>query len=704
MRIPRWLLTRQWAFAIPILLGLAAGLWVSGGTMLWPGQTGWLVHGDLAQSYLGWASYRHAPWSWPPGANPAYGAGLHSSVYYSDSIPLLALLFKLLSTWLPEPFQYFGLWVLACFVLQAVFAWCLLGLADARPLERTLGTVFFVLAPPMLNRLGGHMALVGHWMVLMALWLCLSPVRRRQAAWWACLVAMAMIVHAYLFAMVAAIWVADMVRRQVELQRAAPLRAGGVLRRWLPELALVAAAALAAAWLAGFFMVSGQGMQAEGFGYYKMNLLAPFNGDGWSRFGLHSAQAPGEYEGFNYLGLGGIALVALALSVVVLRRGRPSPRLIPLSLWIVAILLVALAVTCNIGFGAWQWHMPLPERLWTRLSHLSLQSTGRLAWVAYYLVLLAALFAVLQRLRGRIRVVLLLVLVVAQLVDLYPGLSGLRATLLARTRGTPALLNGPFWDAAGQRYGTLRQLPLALMSPGWERLAFYAQAHRMRTDAVQLARIDWPNYLALYNQGHAALLGDRLDPSTLYLLDARELEVARVAIPEGSAALFQLDGLDVLAPGWWSALPADAVSLRKADTASSPFRLPFQADMAQMGAGRLLLGEGWDSVGDGEVCSRSDAADVFVPVGGTSGQAVRVTLDLRQNDSRAAQVQQHLDVLSDGRRIGTCSFADGSCRSLVLELPVKDAGLHFRQLQLRSTQPGIKLRVVLEHIRVEQAG
>lgn len=703
MRIPRWWLTRQWTFAIPVLLGLAAACWVSGGTMLWPGHTGWLVHGDLAQSYLGWASYRHAPWAWPPGANSAYGAGLHSSVYYSDSIPVLALLFKPLSAWLPEPFQYFGLWVLACFVLQAVFAWCLLGLADARPLERTLGTVFFVLAPPMLGRLGGHMALVGHWMVLAALWLCLGPVRRRQAAWWAGLVAITMIVHAYLFAMVAAIWVADMARRQVELQRAAPLRAGGVLRRWLPELVLVAAVTLIAAWLAGFFMVSGQGMQAEGFGYYKMNLLAPFNGDGWSRFGLRFAQAPGEYEGFNYLGLGGIALAALALLLVMLRRARRGPRLIPVPLWIVAILLVALAVTCNIGFGAWQWHMPLPQRLWARLSHLSLQSTGRMAWVAYYLVLLAALFVVLQRLRGVTRVVLLLVLVAVQLMDLYPGLSGLRTTLQARTHTAPVSLHGPFWDAAGRRYGTLRQLPLALRSPVWEELAFYAQLHRMRTDAVQLARVDWPCYLALYNHGQAALLGDRLDPSTLYLLDAREVAVARVAVPEGSAALFQLDGLNVLVPGWPSVLPVGAVSLRTAAAESSPFRLPFQTDMAQGGTGRLLLGEGWDSVGDGEVSSRSDIADVFVPVDGTPGQAVRVELSLRRDGSHAAQAQR-MDVWSDGQRVGTCGLADGSCGRLVLELPVMRPGLRFRQLQLRSTRPGVKLRVVLERIQAEQAG
>jgi hypothetical protein len=699
LRIPTWLSARRWTLAIPVLLGLFAGVWVTGGAMLWPGQVAWLAHGDLAQSYLGWAFYRHAPWAWPPGANPAYGAGLHSSIYYSDSIPLLALLLKPLSAWLPEPFQYFGLWVLACFVLQAVFAWRLLGLAESRPLDRALGTMFFVLAPPMLNRLGGHMALVGQWMILAALWLNLRPSRRCQSAWWTALIAAAMIVHAYLFAMVAAVWVADVAQRQRDLQRVAPVGARDALRRWLPELVPVVAATCLAAWLAGFFMVSGHGMQAEGFGYYKMNLLAPFDGDGWSRFGLRLAQAPGEYEGFNYLGLGGIALVAVALLAAVLRRGERPPRMIPVPLVIVAALLAALAVTCNVGFGAWQWHMPLPQRWWAKLSHLSLQSTGRMFWVAYYLILLAALFAVSRRLRGPARTVLLLALLVLQLVDLYPGLSGMRATLLARARSTPASLHGTFWDAAGERYRTLRQLPLALMSPGWETLASYAQEHRMRTDAVQLARIDWPRFLSLYNHGQAALLDDRLDPDTLYVLDDGEVAVARMAIPAGGAALFRLDGRNVLAPGWSAALPAGAVDLRGFDRAKSPFRWPFHDDLAAHGPGRRLLGEGWNSTAAGAVSTRGDHASLFVPVDGTAGQVARVELDLRRDGSHKPQARE-LEVWSGTRRVGGCAIATDDCRRLRVDVPLTGTGPRFQALTLRPAPAGVRLRVVLQGIRV----
>ena len=78
-------------YLFPAFLGLAALLLVTGGNMLAPGNVSWLQHQDLAQSYLGWAFYRHDPWGWPLGAHPSYGLEFHSSVYYSDSIPLMAI-------------------------------------------------------------------------------------------------------------------------------------------------------------------------------------------------------------------------------------------------------------------------------------------------------------------------------------------------------------------------------------------------------------------------------------------------------------------------------------------------------------------------------------------------------------------------------------------------------------------------------------
>jgi hypothetical protein len=689
---------RSGSWLAPIVIGVAACLLMIGTPMLWPGNVQWLTHGDLAQSYLGWAFYRHATWGWPPGNSPLYDAGLPSSVYYSDSIPLLALPFKLVSAWLPATFQYFGWWLVACFVLQAFFAWRLLGLATSNTWVRALATLFFAFAPPMIFRLYGHLALVGQWIVLAAIYLCLRPPQRRQVLHWAVLLSVAMTVHAYLFAMAAAVWLADVARRYrvVEGGRHIGL-VRAFLRAWREGL-VVGAAVLLAAWLAGFFVVSTQGMQADGFGVCKMNLLAPINGAGWSRLGLNFQQGPCEYEGFNYLGLGGILLVLSAILIRAFGRREAYRPLIPRYLSVVAVLLTLAAITPNIGFGSEQWHLPLPHKWWDLLAHTPLQSTGRLFWVAYYLLLLVALFVVLRRVSVRTQVLLLSSALLLQCLDLYPSFRTMHIMQVTRAGSGVPGLHGAFWDAAGGRYHTLRRIPLGT-AEGWERLAFYANSHRMGMDSVEVARVNPDLFLALYDEEQTVLLTGRPEPNTMYILDDRYVSVADAAMPVDQAALFRLDGLNVLAPAWTGPMPPDAVDLRKSTPASVAFHLPFQSDFALSSAGRLLLGAGWNATHiTQDMGSLSDRAVLFVP-GGEAGQVVQVRLDLHRN-SKGKSMAQQVDVWFEGRRLDSCNLAGDHC-SLAFAVPSAKQPGYFRQLELRASQPSAKLRIALDSIKVE---
>ncbi len=552
---------RRLFLLLPVVMGLLAAVLVTGGAMLSPGNVLWLQHADLAQSYLGWAFYRHDPWMLPFGATPSYGLEFHSSVYYSDSIPLLAMALKPITGWLPEPFQYFGLWVALCFALQALFAWKLLSLATNHVAARVLGCVFFVIAPPMLNRLGGHMALVAQWAMLAALYLYLRPSTKRQDRWWTALVAMAMLIHAYIFLMVAAVWAADVVRRFLQ-ERATSNGTAAPLRAAVFEIAQVLAATVAVAWLAGFFMISSRGMQAEGFGYYKMNLLAPFNGAGWSTLGLAFAEAPGEYEGFNYFGAGGLLLLVTAIPAWWKTHGRASDHRPMWPLVCVALGLALFAVTPMVGFGSHQWQLPLPGWLQTRLAHSSIQATGRLFWVAYYALLVGALTVLARTLSARWLATLLCVVVALQLVDIGPAVMRLRATLETRATIDDAThLTGPFWNQAGSRYTRLRLVPSRILAPGWEVLARFAQEHRMATDDIQVARADWKVFNRVKAEQLQRLSSGTPEEQTLYVLDPSVINAAaRAARPQD--AVFTLDGIHLLAPGWNQPLPAGAVDLK----------------------------------------------------------------------------------------------------------------------------------------------
>src|ERR1700722_3516117 len=189
-------------YLTPLLLGAVAFFLVMGEKILIPTNIAWLKDPDPATYYLGWSFFRETPWMLPPGANPNYGLDVASSIFYTDSIPLLALVFKVFSPWLPAAFQYWGGWLLVCFMLQALFGWKLIGLFTEDRWVKLLAAGLFVFSPPFLFRLNGHYALCAHWLVLAALYLCLSPTKLPKTFLWPALAFLAAGIHSYLFAMV----------------------------------------------------------------------------------------------------------------------------------------------------------------------------------------------------------------------------------------------------------------------------------------------------------------------------------------------------------------------------------------------------------------------------------------------------------------------------------------------------------------------
>ena len=97
---------------------------------------------DLTQHYLGWVFYRKSPWHFPLGLVE----GIYSqpvSIVYTDSIPLFALLFKILSPLLPANFQYFGLFELLSYALMGGFGALFVRAFSKRSQICLLSSLFF---------------------------------------------------------------------------------------------------------------------------------------------------------------------------------------------------------------------------------------------------------------------------------------------------------------------------------------------------------------------------------------------------------------------------------------------------------------------------------------------------------------------------------------------------------------------------------
>ena len=101
-------------------LGVACFLWVYGAKIINPLYDSWLFNTDmdLKQHYIGWCHYRMSDWHFPVGLIDTLSYPISVSVIYTDSIPVLALIFKLFRNILPQHFQYFGMFGLLSFALM----------------------------------------------------------------------------------------------------------------------------------------------------------------------------------------------------------------------------------------------------------------------------------------------------------------------------------------------------------------------------------------------------------------------------------------------------------------------------------------------------------------------------------------------------------------------------------------------------------
>ncbi|MGC6329596.1 DUF6311 domain-containing protein [Rhizorhabdus sp. FW153] len=533
-----------------LALAIIAFVFVIGPAPLDPTNIAWLADHDAATNYLGWAFYRASPWSWPIAANPDYGMDIAGSVMMADANPLLAMVFKLLGPILPEPFQYFGWWLLGCFLLQALFARAIAVRIGADDWQRPAIVLLFLFAPCFLARAIMpaifHLTLCGQWLILAAIWLYLSPDMHRRAWLWGALLTLTILIHPYLLAMVAAIWGAELWRGTVGAS-------GPALRRLLLGAAAGLAAMAATAWLTGVLWLAKTGdgsvhaISIEwGFGIYKANLLSPVDPRGWSWLLPAQATTAEEVEGFAYLGAGVLALLVAAL--VVARRVPAWPRWLPhLGLGLALALLGLLAVTPYVALGSHVVHVPWPAPL-EALGHM-FRSSGRFAWPLVYWLMVALFWVVVRGSARRPATLILWAAAIVQIVDSSAGWRGAAEAYARRGDVWPSALTSPFWSEAAGRYRAVRMILPRNRYPAYRDIDAWALRHGLKTDVIYLARYDAGSFDALVRRRAAELKALRLPADTLWITDGvPAADVVRLA-QSGQGQVTTADGIPVFAPG-----------------------------------------------------------------------------------------------------------------------------------------------------------
>jgi len=537
------------------LLGAALFVAVFGAAIVRPTNLGWTMRHDLQTYVLAWTHFRHEPWQWPPGAISGVGHPVGTSIGNTDAIPLVAFALKPVQAWLPEPAQYLGAWLLACFVLQGVFGALLVGLATTDWRLHLLGAVLFVQVPALFSRMG-HPALSAHWLLLAAIWLLIDggrAWRRWHLAAWLIVAATVAAVQPYLAAMVMLLAVAAVANHAVSLVpgRRAALTFG------LETAAVVATVGLVF-WLCGFFLIgTGGNLQSEGLGLLSMNLLGPVMGMGFTTLLPEIAAATaGQFEGHVYFGAGWLLLSALAL-VVFPRAGGPAVRLGVG--WLAVAACVAIALSPRVTFGA---ATLVDLTAWAPSVLAVFRSSGRFGWVPMYVVFAVVVIGLASRLPRRAAMAAMAVAVVLQGLDM----SGAYRALHARGR-SPAWtdydspMTSPVWQAIVPRYRHLVMAPPDMCAAVWAPVAgphlpfsLVAGTHGVTINSGNAGRYDTSAVLRYCATLEADLGAGRVDDDSLYVLSpaVREVLGAATRVP---LACGRLDGVDVCvtastAAGW----------------------------------------------------------------------------------------------------------------------------------------------------------
>jgi hypothetical protein len=504
------------------LLGAGFLLWIWGLRIIDPGEIGWVMHWyDLAFNFLGWHFFRAEPWAWPPGLITGYSYPQGTSIGLTDSIPLMALVLKPLQSWLPPTFQYFGLWLLICYALQGVFGVLLMRIwTDRAPLQ-IAGAAMFVLMPTLLIRVG-HPSFCSHWLLLWALWITLRRHPHGPLIWeWGALGLLAGLINPYLAAMVLALLGAAMI--------------GGLDSPWARRMVAMTAAlvtTLGGWWLSGLFsVVGGSSLATNGFGYFSMNLLGPISPTGgWSRFLPNLPSRPGqEFEGFQYLGVGLFALLAVAVVLWFLKADRAAWRRTA-AVTVVAFLMAIYALSPRVTLGS-SVLVDLTGPLTERLGFF--RSTGRFFWPLGYLILIFALASVVTHVRPLLAAAVLAGAVTLQMIDFHGAhLESRRYAQDPATHAWPQPMVSGGWATALAHYDhlVLYPPPQCGTSPmPYEQAAYVAGLHGLTINAGGVARLDNIDSQIYCFDLEVAMKAGHIDERSLYIMLPSEVAPLRAA-------------------------------------------------------------------------------------------------------------------------------------------------------------------------------
>lgn len=382
------------------IIGVILFLIIYGGKILDITYTDWLyedVNSDLFQTQLGVDFFLKAPWKFPLGSYDTYNYPSGTSIVFTDSIPIFAIIFKIFRGILPQNIQYLGIWGAFSFFMQGGISCVILKkyIKKSRIVLAICPILIFNTAT--IWRLYRHTSLGGgQWIILLALMICVYR-KKFNKTWekafvWSSITAITVSIHIYFIIMIGIILVAYLINDYLE---------NHLLKDDILIFISAVISTIVSFYIIGGFAV-GSSIVEEGLGMYSMNINSLFNPMGYSNYLKDLPSNPGQYEGLQYLGAGVIILLiayifTLSKDEYIWFKGLSNSKKIPVIFGIASLTILALSPVITINTKTLVNYMFLKPVV--KLLN-PFRSTGRFFWPVYYVIIFFLVIKVAQKYRN----------------------------------------------------------------------------------------------------------------------------------------------------------------------------------------------------------------------------------------------------------------------------------------------------------------
>ena len=447
-----------------------------------PTNTDWLRTQDLISYQDAWNFYKNDDWRFPIGRIPNYGIEIGNSIVYADIIPIFAIFFKSLKNFLFFNFQYYSIWIFLSIFLQCYIAFLIIFKFTKSYNYSILGSIFFVLSPVFISRLGINIALASHWLILFAIYI--ETTNKKKDLLRNLNILLSLSIHFSLTIIIAIIHYVFKLNQIFNKEERL---------RFFFDSFLLLIFSLLTMYILGYFEIPPYDGLGGGYGYFAFNLNSFFNplntindlNNSWSLFLPTLNFLKGHYEGFSYLGVSGILFFFIyIISFIKRKNGFIFSKD---KLFLITIIFAATAVSNKIFFSDnLLFSFSLNDYIYGLLGII--RASGRMIWPIYYLIFITGIIYIFRNFSEKKSTYILSLLLIVQIIDLSPGLNQFFNGKIYKFNNS---MKDEIWNILPEYYENVLVLERTNNSPLYRMMPDYLGKNNFKkTDIFNAARLD----------------------------------------------------------------------------------------------------------------------------------------------------------------------------------------------------------------------